>query len=113
MTAEIEMFFWGSDNFGALIHDPGSGRTASIDAPEAAPIEAALQRRGWRLTDLLITHHHGDHIAGVEALKAKWNCRVVAAAADRQRIPAVDEAVQDGDTVSVGALEAKVIDTPG
>lgn len=47
MAAEIELFLCHADNFGALIHDPGTGRTASIDAPEAAAIEAALGRRGW------------------------------------------------------------------
>jgi len=113
MTALIEMFLCRSDNFGALIHDPSTGRTAAIDAPEAAPIEAALARRGWRLTDILVTHHHEDHVAGIETLKAAHGCRVVAAKADAHRIPAVDLTVEEGGTVSVGALEAAIIDTPG
>ena len=102
-----------TDNFGALIHDPDTGRTASIDAPEASAIEAALQRRGWRLTDILVTHHHDDHVVGIEALKASSGCRVVAARADAHRIPAVDFLVKEGDKVAVGSLDAEVIDTPG
>src|SRR5882757_2754985 len=113
MAATIDLFLCRSDNFGALIHDPSTGRTAAIDAPEAAPIEAALQRRGWKLTDILVTHHHDDHVAGIAALKAASGCRVVAAKADAHRIPAVDEAVAEGDRVTVGALTARVIDTPG
>ena len=58
--------------------------------PRPPPIEAALARRGWRLTDLLVTHHHEDHVAGIEALKASPGCRVIAAKADAHRIPAVD-----------------------
>jgi hydroxyacylglutathione hydrolase len=96
-----------------LLHDPSTGRTASIDAPEAAAIEAALERRGWRLTDILVTHHHDDHVVGIEALKASSGCRVVAAKADARRIPAVDVFVSEGERVAVGSLEAEVIDTPG
>ena len=113
MPALIDMFLCRTDNFGVLLHDPSTGRTAAIDAPEAAPIEAALARRGWRLTDILVTHHHEDHVAGIAALKATHGCRVVAAKADAHRIPAVDALVEEGDTLSVGAFEAVVIDTPG
>ncbi|MDQ0390606.1 hydroxyacylglutathione hydrolase [Labrys monachus] len=113
MSALTELFLCRTDNFGVLIHDPSTGRTAAIDAPEAEAIEAALARRQWRLTDILVTHHHADHVEGIEALKASHGCRVVAAKADAHRIPAVDETVSEGDIVSVGSLEAKVIDTPG
>src|SRR5580704_7281048 len=65
MAAEIRLFPCLSDNFGYLVHDPATKATASIDAPEAAPIIKALEREGWTLTDILITHHHGDHVGGV------------------------------------------------
>ena len=78
MAAEIRTFACLSDNFGYLIHDNETKATASIDAPEAAPIIAALEREGWTLTDILITHHHHDHVGGVAELKEEYNCRVVA-----------------------------------
>src|SRR5256885_10656330 len=78
MAAEIRLFTCLNDNFGYLIHDPASKATASIDAPEAGPIIEALEREGWALTDILITHHHHDHVGGVAELKQKYNCRVVA-----------------------------------
>jgi hydroxyacylglutathione hydrolase len=112
MTAEIRLFKCLSDNFGVLLHDPDTGATASIDAPEAAPVEAALKQTGWKLTDILVTHHHADHTGGIEALKAKYKCRVVAPAGSKT-IPAVDETVVEGDEVKVGNLTAKVIETPG
>jgi hydroxyacylglutathione hydrolase len=113
MAAQTELFLCLNDNFGVLIHDPQSGATASIDAPEAAPVEAALARTGWRLTDILVTHHHNDHTAGIGALKAHHKCRVVAPRSEAARIAHVDETVGEGDNVRVGSLEGRVIDTPG
>ena len=78
MAADISVFTCLTDNFGYLVHDGASGATASIDAPEAAPIIKALDERGWKLTDILITHHHGDHVGGVAELKQRYGCRVVA-----------------------------------
>src|SRR5271157_4902483 len=113
MPAQIYLFPCLQDNFGVLLHDPTSGTTASIDAPEAAAVEAALAKTGWRLTDILITHHHGDHTAGIPALKQRHHCRVVAPRNEAQRIALVDQTVGEGDAVQVGALEVRVIDTPG
>jgi hydroxyacylglutathione hydrolase len=113
MPAETYLFTCLTDNFGVLIHDPMSGATASIDAPEAAPVEAALRKTGWRLTDILVTHHHADHTAGIGELKARHNCRVVAPRGEARRISHVDKAVGEGDTVNVGGLESRVIETPG
>lgn len=113
MSVEIEQFLIGTDNFGVLIHDSKTGATATIDAGDDAPIMAALQRRGWRLTDILVTHHHGDHIAGLKALKASTAARIVAARADLNRISDVDVSVSEGDRIVVGSVNFNVIDTPG
>jgi hydroxyacylglutathione hydrolase len=113
MPAQSRLFLCLQDNFGVLLHDPASGATAAIDAPEAAPIEQALKATGWRLTDILVTHHHGDHTAGIQELKERHRCRVVAPAAEAAGIPAVDETVRQDDKVRVGGLEASVIETPG
>jgi hydroxyacylglutathione hydrolase len=113
MPAQTYLFPCLKDNFGVLLHDPTSGATASIDAPEAAAVETALQKTGWRLTDILVTHHHGDHTAGIGELKARHKCRVVAPRREAQRIAHVDETVGEGDQVRLGSLEGRVIDTPG
>jgi hydroxyacylglutathione hydrolase len=111
MAAKTHLFPCLSDNFGVLIHDPATGATASIDAPDAAPVEAALKQTGWTLTDILVTHHHADHTAGVGPLKAKYNCRVVGPNSDKFR--AVDEFIGEGQSVKVGGLTARVLETPG
>src|ERR1700689_5134914 len=113
MPAQIDLFPCLKDNYGVLLHDPANGATAAIDAPEAAPVEAALQKTGWRLTDILVTHHHGDHTAGIGELKAHHKCRVVAPRNEGARIAHVDETVGEGDKVKVGGLEAGVMETPG
>jgi hydroxyacylglutathione hydrolase len=112
MPADIRLFLCLKDNFGVLLHDPESGATAAIDAPEAPPIEQALKAAGWRLTDILVTHHHGDHTGGIAALKQRHQCRVVAPAKATD-IPLVDQTVGEGDTVKVGRIEARVLETPG
>jgi hydroxyacylglutathione hydrolase len=114
MTMDVHQFLCMTDNYGVLVHDSSTGATASIDAPESAPVVAALAERGWGLTDILITHHHADHIQGVPELKAKFpEIRVWGPAKDAARIPFLDHLVSEGDCARVGSLEAKVIETPG
>ena len=113
MAAQIHLFPCLQDNFGVLLHDSESGATAAIDAPEAAAVEAALKATGWRLSDILVTHHHADHTGGIAELKQKYSCRVVAPHGEAARIPLVDATVHENDKVKVGSLEARVFETPG
>ena len=113
MSAEIRVFRCLQDNIGALVRDPATGACAAIDAPEEGPILRALEETGWHLTDILVTHRHGDHVGAIEPLKRRFRARVVAPAKAGSAVPAVDEAVRDHDTVQVGELRAEVWETPG
>src|SRR6202022_3565739 len=113
MAAEIRLFPCLTDNFGYLIHDPATKATPSTGPPEAAPILKALEREGWTLTDILVTHHHGDHVGGVAELKQKYGCRVVGPHDKSAKIANVDLRAGQGDVVKVGSLLARVLDTPG
>ncbi len=118
MPAEIHQFLCRTDNFGVLVHDPASGATATIDAPDAAPVLAALAHKGWTLTDILVTHRHGDHIDGIPELRQHFpKARVVIPEKEAAAIVPVtgapDRFVHEGDVVTVGALKAVVIETPG
>lgn len=108
-----DLFICRTDNFGLLVHDEATGTTAAIDAPDAAAIERRLRDRGWRLNLILVTHRHGDHVAGNRALKALTGCRVVGPAAEADAIPEIDHAIRDDDEVPVGATPFRVIATPG
>ena len=95
---EVHQFPARSDNYGVLIHDPETRATASIDAPDADAVLAALAEKGWTLTHILITHHHGDHTAGNKRLKALIGCIIVGPKQEAGSIPAIDVEVSEGDT---------------
>jgi hydroxyacylglutathione hydrolase len=109
----IEQFFTRADNFGVLIHDPESGLTASIDAPEEAPIVAKLKEKSWKLNHIFTTHHHGDHTEGNLPLKAAFGCTITGPAREAEKIPVIDIRVKGGDRFTFGGFEVEVIDTPG
>lgn len=113
MALELITIPCRSDNYAYLLHDPASGDTALVDAPEAGPILAALATRGWRLGQILITHHHGDHVDGVAEIVAATGARVLGAAADAHRLPPLDRALAEGDSVAVGADTGHVLDVSG
>jgi hydroxyacylglutathione hydrolase len=112
-TLQIYQFPCLSDNFGVLIHDPEANVTASIDAPEADKVAAALAEKGWRLTHILTTHHHGDHTGGNAQLKAATGCRIIGPRNEASKIPGIDEKVGEGDTIQFGSHRVQVLDTPG
>ncbi len=114
MTVHVYQFACLQDNFGVLVHDSGTGATAAIDVPEAAPVLKALAEKGWALTDILVTHRHADHVQGIPEVKQHFpKARVVAPKGEADRIPLVDITVGEGDLVRIGGLTARVIETPG
>ena len=112
MAMEIVTVPCRSDNYAFLLRD-GSGSVALVDAPEAAPIKAALEERGWGLDQILLTHHHGDHVEGVPDLVSTYGAKVVGGKADAHRLPPLDDAVEEGDTVRVGEETGHVLDVSG
>lgn len=110
---KIELFPCRQDNFGVLIHDPQTGATASIDAPEEAPIVEALERTGWELNHILVTHHHFDHVEANGALKQKYGCDITGPASEADKIPGIDHSVSEGDRFHFGQYEVEVLETPG
>lgn len=114
MTTHVHQFMCLKDNFGVLVHDSGSGATAAIDAPDADAIIAAAASKGWEVTDLLVTHHHADHIQGIPGLKARFpKMRIAGPAKEASRIGALDVLLSEGDYARVGEIAARVIETPG
>ncbi|MGO4440871.1 hydroxyacylglutathione hydrolase [Rhizobium sp. RAF56] len=110
---EIEVFICRSDNFCVLVHEPETGLTATIDAPDAAMIAAAAARRGWEITHVLTTHHHTDHVEGNLALKEQYGCEIIGPINEAVAIPGLDKAVGDGDSFEFAGHAVSVIETPG
>lgn len=110
---QIHLFPYGSDNYGVLIHAPDTGETAMIDAGDAGAARAALASTGWRLSHILITHHHGDHTAGLADIKAETGCTVIGPREMSKPIAGIDVRVWDGDTFDFAGQGVRVIATPG
>jgi len=101
------------DNYAYLLHNHDTGQTALIDAPEAAPLIEALDKRGWGLDQIVITHHHFDHIEGLDALRGKYKAEVIGGAADAHRLPPLDVAVQEGQQIDLAGAPTQIFDVSG
>jgi hydroxyacylglutathione hydrolase len=113
MTLQIETVPCLSDNYAFIARDPATGETAVVDVPEAGPILARLAEKGWRASKVLLTHHHADHVQGLGDLLARHPATVIGAAADAHRLPPLDQAVREGDRVTIGQETGVVIEVPG
>jgi hydroxyacylglutathione hydrolase len=111
MTLLVEPLPLLSDNYAWVLR--ADGQVAIVDPAEAGPVIAWLEAHGLKPDLILLTHHHGDHINGVPELVERYGSRVVGATADRHRLPKLDQAVAENDTVAVGQHTARVIETPG
>ena len=113
MPLEIVTIPCLTDNYAFLLHETVSGQTAVVDAPDAKPILSVLAERGWSLDHILITHHHDDHIQGIPDLVAAYGAKVIGHAKDAERLPALDQAVSEGETIRLGAESATILDVSG
>jgi hydroxyacylglutathione hydrolase len=100
------------DNYVWLVHEPESGETTVVDPAVAQPVLDEAERRGWRITQIWNTHWHPDHTGGNEEIKAATGARVTAPAAEAAKIPTLDRAVAEGDRVTLGGIEAEVLEVP-
>jgi hydroxyacylglutathione hydrolase len=102
-----------SDNYSWLLRCSASGAVGIVDPPELDPVVDAIDAAGGRLDLIILTHHHGDHIAAADAVRARYGAPIVGAAADAGRLPKLDQKVAEGDAVTLGRAVAQVLDTPG
>ncbi|OUS04347.1 hydroxyacylglutathione hydrolase [Rhodobacterales bacterium 52_120_T64] len=113
MTLEIVTIPCLADNYAFLLRDRATGKVALVDAPESYPIQKTLRDKGWHLDMVLLTHHHNDHIDGLPVLVEEYHPQVIGAKADANRLPPLDLALNEGDTVSVGESMGHIIDVSG
>lgn len=102
-----------ADNYCVLLHSKSGGETLAIDAPDAAAISAALEARGWRLSELYITHHHTDHTGGIGALKDRYACKVTGPDSEAERIAGLDRRVSEKTPLTFAGRNVRVLETPG
>lgn len=101
-----------SDNYIWLLQDLSTRQCAVVDPGDAAPVLQWLkQNPEWSLRDILITHHHADHVGGVVAIKQTTGARVSGPA--NEKIPARDVALEHGDRITALGLDFAVYGVPG
>jgi hydroxyacylglutathione hydrolase len=110
---EIRQIACLDDNYGFLVRCTETGQTASIDTPDGKALAAEAGRAGWHIDEIWNTHHHWDHAGGNDFIAQHFGARITAPAAEADKIGHVDTPVSPGETIRLGALEAKVIDTGG
>ena len=112
MTIEVVRIPARQDNYIWMAHDDLSGETVVIDPADAAPVLAEADKRGWKIGQIWNTHWHGDHIGGNAGIKAATGCTITGPAAEAAKIPTLDRLVGEGDRVTIGAVEAEVLEVP-
>jgi hydroxyacylglutathione hydrolase len=112
MSLRVHQFPCLSDNYGFLVRDQASGRTACIDTPDAGAILRELEQLGWPLDFIFNTHWHPDHAGGNAAVKAATGAQIIAPR-EVEKLSAIDRVVADGDTVQLGDACFRVLDVGG
>jgi len=88
------------------------GRCLIVDPGEAAPVLRAIEEHQWQPEAILLTHHHNDHVGGVQALREAFPDVVVYGPAETQH-KGTTQVVTEGDTVTVLGMDFSVFSTPG
>ena len=109
----IEIIPCLSDNYAYLIRDKQTNKNILVDAPEYGAIEKYLDKNDMSLDFILITHHHSDHIDGINYLRKKYAPKIIGAKRDKHRLPNLDIEVEDGEKLSVGSKTFEVYDVDG
>ena len=110
---DFHQFLYGSDNYGVLMHDPLSGQTAAIDAGDAQAYLAAAEQKGWQISHILITHHHGDHTEGLELLAKQTKAAIFGPSGQQPGHQFITSTLIEGDRLDFGGEQIEVIATPG
>ena len=112
MMIQIDALPAFNDNYLWLLQDARSRRCAVVDPGDAAPVRSWLDAHpDWQLSDILVTHHHFDHVGGVAELKTATGARVYGPASEQ--IPDRDIALAGNETIEVLGLPWQIIAVPG
>lgn len=104
-----------SDNYIWIVSASDSQRVAVVDPGEAGPVLDYLSKNGLEVGAYLITHHHGDHVGGLNRLLSDYPAPVYGPRDEVDRVPQIDHAIGGGDRFHLDCLDCEfdVIDVPG
>ena len=99
-----------SDNYAFILYNVENRSAILVDAPEADPINQVLSENNLNLEKIFLTHHHADHIDGLDKILEKHSAVTIVAKADIHRLPKLDEYVQAGDQFLIQCQAGKIYD---
>ena len=102
-----------SDNYAYIIIDDTTKIVGVVDPSEAKPIISFLKKKNLKLSYILNTHHHFDHIGGNIELKKLYNSKIVGFYGDKHRIPGIDIFLKDTEKFNFGNSVIKIMHIPG
>ena len=102
-----------SDNYAFILYNVENRSALLVDAPEAEPINQVLSKNNLNLEKIFLTHHHADHIDGLDKILEKHSAVTIGAKADIHRLPKLDEYVQAGDEFLFQGQVGKIFDVSG
>jgi hydroxyacylglutathione hydrolase len=101
------------DNYIYLVDKPESGVLMAIDPAEGEQVVAWCRQRGRRITHVLNTHHHWDHVGANLELKASYDCQIIGPALETDRIPGIDGKATEEEAIRLDALKIRTLLVPG
>eukprot|EP00397_Hematodinium_sp_SG-2012_P031610 GEMP01033583.1.p1 GENE.GEMP01033583.1~~GEMP01033583.1.p1 ORF type:complete len:262 (+),score=63.16 GEMP01033583.1:202-987(+) len=111
-SGEVIQFGCLQDNYGYLLRHKAF--TIAIDVPDGPVYVALAKRNQWNITHCLLTHHHHDHAGGVpEVREAFPDVQVIGSEREKAKLPALEHAVTEGDTFTVGDMKIQILGVPG
>ncbi|MBK8201229.1 MAG: hydroxyacylglutathione hydrolase [Bdellovibrionales bacterium] len=113
MGLKVELVPAFADNYIFLLVDTATQTAAAVDPGDATPLIESLNRKNLKLDQILLTHHHADHVGGVQGLSQKYDCEVIGFRGDEHRLPGLTRTVGEGDRIEIGQSHSQVMAIPG
>ena len=113
MNPTVTPLLMFEDNYGYLLSGKGDGNVIVIDPSDGEQVWTCLENEGYTLTAILATHHHFDHVAGIDFLHSKKNVPVYCSAREYGRIPKASHGLKHEETIQIGELNIQAIHVPG
>lgn len=112
-SPKIDLILALNDNYIYMIVNEDTGIAACVDPTLAEPVLEYVNDNNLKLDAIFNTHHHWDHTGGNLKLKKETKCQIIGPEADKERIPGINQMVDEGIEYSWQNLTYHVLNVPG
>jgi len=113
LSLQISILSAFETNYIFLVYEPNSKTTMVVDPGDPEVVINELKKKSLKLNFIWNTHHHPDHVGGNLELKKRTGCHIVGPKKEQDKIPGIDQSVEENDILNLGKLKAQVFETPG